>query len=42
MWGLMFIIVDCTFVRIRGKEDFWNFIMSGFIIGFILVLLSKN
>lgn len=38
MWGLMFTTADCTFAHIRGKEDPWNSIMSGFTTGFILAL----
>lgn len=41
MWGLMFTTADCTFARIRGKEDPWNSIMSGFTTGFILALPSN-
>ncbi|XP_061187647.1 mitochondrial import inner membrane translocase subunit Tim17-A-like [Saccostrea echinata] len=38
MWGLMFTTADCSFAHIRGKEDPWNSIMSGFTTGFILAL----
>lgn len=41
MWGLMFTTADCTFAHIRGKEDPWNSIMSGFTTGFILALPSN-
>ncbi|NXG08647.1 TI17A translocase, partial [Sakesphorus luctuosus] len=29
VWGGLFSMIDCSLVRVRGKEDPWNSITSG-------------
>lgn len=36
VWGGMFSTIDCSLIKIRGKEDPWNAIMSGAATGGIL------
>jgi len=36
VWGGMFSTIDCTLIKLRGKEDPWNAIMSGAATGGIL------
>ena len=35
-------MIDCSMVRMRGKEDPWNSITSGALTGAILAARSKN
>ena len=41
MWGGMFSVCDCTLVAIRGKEDPFNSIASGFLTGGLLQIRRK-
>ncbi|KAM3934545.1 mitochondrial import inner membrane translocase subunit Tim17-A [Leptodactylus fuscus] len=36
VWGGLFSMIDCSMVKIRGKEDPWNSITSGAMTGAIL------
>ncbi|KAF2983082.1 hypothetical protein EK904_002792 [Melospiza melodia maxima] len=36
VWGGLFSMIDCSMVRMRGKEDPWNSITSGALTGAIL------
>ncbi|NWT06065.1 TI17A translocase, partial [Mionectes macconnelli] len=36
VWGGLFSMIDCSMVRVRGKEDPWNSITSGALTGAIL------
>ncbi|OCT91943.1 hypothetical protein XELAEV_18015000mg [Xenopus laevis] len=36
VWGGLFSMIDCSMVKIRGKEDPWNSITSGALTGAIL------
>jgi len=36
LWGGMFSTIDCTLIKMRGKEDPWNAIISGAATGGIL------
>lgn len=38
VWGGTFSSFDCTFQYIRGKDDYWNAIGSGFATGGVLAL----
>lgn len=33
IWGATFSILDCTFLAVRRKEDVWNPIMAGTVVG---------
>ena len=35
-WGICFSTFDCTFAKIRGKEDPWNSIASGAAAGAVM------
>uniref|UniRef100_A0A2K5QUI1 Mitochondrial import inner membrane translocase subunit TIM17 n=1 Tax=Cebus imitator TaxID=2715852 RepID=A0A2K5QUI1_CEBIM len=36
VWGGLFSMIDCSMVQVRGKEDPWNSITSGALMGAIL------
>ncbi|CAI9535431.1 unnamed protein product [Staurois parvus] len=36
VWGGLFSMIDCSLVKVRGKEDPWNSITSGAMTGAIL------
>ncbi|XP_037535375.1 mitochondrial import inner membrane translocase subunit Tim17-A [Nematolebias whitei] len=36
VWGGLFSMIDCSLMKIRGKEDPWNLITSGAMTGAIL------
>mmetsp|Transcript_12314 Transcript_12314/g.35782 ORF Transcript_12314/g.35782 Transcript_12314/m.35782 type:complete len:146 (-) Transcript_12314:12-449(-) len=38
VWGGTFSVFDCSFQYLRGKEDHWNAIASGFLTGGTLAL----
>jgi len=38
VWGGTFSTFDCSFQYLRGKEDHWNAIASGFATGGVLAL----
>ncbi|PIO38095.1 hypothetical protein AB205_0123880 [Aquarana catesbeiana] len=40
VWGGLFSTIDCSLVRVRGKEDPWNSITSGALTGAILASRS--
>nr|DBA21324.1 TPA: hypothetical protein GDO54_017982 [Pyxicephalus adspersus] len=40
VWGGLFSTIDCSLLRIRGKEDPWNSISSGALTGAILASRS--
>nr|XP_048682631.1 mitochondrial import inner membrane translocase subunit Tim17-A isoform X1 [Caretta caretta] len=40
VWGGLFSMIDCSMVKMRGKEDPWNSITSGALTGAILA--SRN
>jgi len=40
VWGGLFSTIDCSLIKIRGKEDPWNAIMSGAATGGILAARS--
>ena len=40
VWGGLFSTIDCTLIKIRGKEDPWNAITSGAATGGILAARS--
>ncbi|XP_014379376.1 mitochondrial import inner membrane translocase subunit Tim17-B isoform X3 [Alligator sinensis] len=40
VWGGLFSTIDCGLVRVRGKEDPWNFITSGALTGAVLASRS--
>ncbi|XP_037016949.2 mitochondrial import inner membrane translocase subunit Tim17-A isoform X3 [Artibeus jamaicensis] len=40
VWGGLFSMIDCSLVRVRGKEDPWNSITSGALTG--AVLAARN
>ncbi|NWS14095.1 TI17A translocase, partial [Pachyramphus minor] len=40
VWGGLFSMIDCSLVRVRGKEDPWNSITSGALTGAILAARS--
>nr|DBA21325.1 TPA: hypothetical protein GDO54_017982 [Pyxicephalus adspersus] len=42
VWGGLFSTIDCSLLRIRGKEDPWNSISSGALTGAILASRSKE
>lgn len=42
VWGGLFSMIDCSMVRMRGKEDPWNSITSGALTGAILAARSKK
>ncbi|XP_039394731.1 mitochondrial import inner membrane translocase subunit Tim17-A isoform X2 [Mauremys mutica] len=42
VWGGLFSMIDCSMVKMRGKEDPWNSITSGALTGAILASRSKE
>jgi import inner membrane translocase subunit TIM17 len=40
VWGGLFSTIDCTLIKMRGKEDPWNAIISGAATGGILAARS--
>lgn len=40
VWGGLFSTIDCSLIKMRGKEDPWNAIMSGAATGGILAARS--
>jgi len=40
VWGGLFSTIDCSLIKLRGKEDPWNAIMSGAATGGILAARS--
>uniref|UniRef100_H3AT12 Translocase of inner mitochondrial membrane 17A n=1 Tax=Latimeria chalumnae TaxID=7897 RepID=H3AT12_LATCH len=40
VWGGLFSMIDCSLVKMRGKEDPWNSITSGAMTG--AVLAARN
>lgn len=40
IWGGLFSTIDCSLIKMRGKEDPWNAIISGAATGGILAVRS--
>ncbi|KAG7270552.1 hypothetical protein CRUP_025154 [Coryphaenoides rupestris] len=40
VWGALFSTIDCSLVRLRGKEDAWNLITSGALSSAVLAARS--